>query len=167
MIAKEEVISVIRELYDGKPVAFSKIKKKIKADPEELEKILQDLEREGLVKKYDIGGGKAYEISNTKEDPYSLILLEIRKIRDEIRKIQETLAEKQKLTFSEFDNAYDRVKDNLGYAKLVDIRLELGLSKEEFYSKFRTHVENNYELIAGGDEGFVRKGSVYGIIKKR
>ncbi|BFH74175.1 hypothetical protein SJAV_21190 [Sulfurisphaera javensis] len=165
MIAKEDVISVIKELYDGKPVAFSKIKKKIKADPEELERVLNELEREGLVKKYEVGGGKAYEIFNV--DPFSLIVSEIRKLREEIRKLEEMIEERQKLSFSEFDNAYERVKDSLGYAKLSDIRLELGLSKEEFYSKFRSYVESNYELIAGGDEGFVRKGSVYGIIKKR
>ncbi|QIW24088.1 hypothetical protein EWF20_07980 [Sulfolobus sp. S-194] len=165
MISKEDVISVIKELYDGKPVAFSKIKRKIKADPEEIERVLNELEREGLVKKYDVGGGKAYEVSSI--DGFSLILSEIRKLKEEIKRLQNMIVERQKLSVSSFDDAYDRVKDSLGYAKLGDIRLELGLSKEEFYSKFRSHVESNYELIAGGDEGFVRKGSIYGIIKKK
>mgnify|MGYP001772542101 FL=1 len=165
MVAKEEVISVIRELYDGKPVAFSKIKKKIKADPEELEKLLDEMSKEGLVKRYDVGGGKAYEVSAV--DPLSLILSELKRLREEIKKLEELVEGKQKLSFSAFDEVYEKVKDNLGYAKLSDIRVEMGLSKEEFYSKFRDHIESKYELIAGGDEGLVRKGSVYGIIKKK
>ena len=164
MVSKEEVISVIKELYDGKPVAFSKIKKKIKADPEELEKLLEEMTREGIVKRYDIGGGKAYELINN--DPFSLILSELKKLREEIKRLEELIEGKQKASFSLFDEVYEKVKDNLGYAKLSDIRIEMGLSKEEFYSKFRDYVESKYELIAGGDEGFVRKGSVFGIIKR-
>jgi len=165
MIAKEEVISVIRELYDGKPVAFSKIKKKIKADPEELEKLLDEMSKEGLVKRYDVGGGKAYEVSSI--DPFSLILSELKRLREEVKKLEELVEGKQKVSLSSFDEVYEKVKDNLGYAKMSDIRVEMGLSKEEFYSKFRDHIESKYELIAGGDEGLVRKGSVYGIIKKK
>lgn len=165
MIAKEEVISVIKELYDGKPVAFSKIKKKIRANPEELEKLLEDMERDGLIKRYEVGGGKAYEVSV--QDPFSVILSELRRLREEIRRLEGMIEGKQKVSYSELDEVYDRVKDNLGYAKLSDIRLELGLSKEKFYSKFKEYIESKYELIAGGDEGYVRRGSVYGIIKKK
>jgi len=65
----------------------------------------------------------------------------------------------------EFDEAYSRVSDDTGYAQLKAIRLEMGLSQEVFYRALRKHVEENYYLIAGGEEGFVRKGVVYGIVK--
>ena len=158
-------MSVIQELYDGKPVAFSKIKRKIKESPEVLEELLSQLESEGLVKRYEIGGGKAYEPLHN--DPISQILNIVKEIREEIKRLEGLIAEKQKVDFSLFDKVYEEVKDNLGYASLQAIRVELGLSKEEFYSKFKSHIEANYDLIAGGEEGLVRKGVIYGIIKKR
>ncbi|MGC9105059.1 MAG: hypothetical protein ACP5HQ_01340 [Thermoprotei archaeon] len=67
----------------------------------------------------------------------------------------------------EFDEAYSRVSDDTGYAQLRAIRLEMGLSQEVFYRALRKHVEERYFLIAGGEEGFVRKGVVYGIVKAK
>ena len=67
----------------------------------------------------------------------------------------------------QFDEVYARVADNAGYAQLKTIRLELGLSQEVFYRALRSHIEEAYYLIAGGEEGFVRKGAIYGIVKVR
>lgn len=91
----------------------------------------------------------------------------MREIKDEIKKLEEIVGEKWKLNVGSFDEVYDKVKDNLGYASLENIRVELGLTKEEFYSRFRSYVESNYDLIAGGNEGYVRKGAVYGIVKRK
>ncbi|AAY80575.1 hypothetical protein [Sulfolobus acidocaldarius] len=165
MINKDVVISVLQELYDGKPIAFSKIKRRIKEDPEDIEKVLTELESEGLVKKYDVNGGKSYEL--VKVDSNTIVIGLLREIKDEIKKLEEIVGEKWKLNVGSFDEVYDKVKDNLGYASLENIRVELGLTKEEFYSRFRSYVESNYDLIAGGNEGYVRKGAVYGIVKRK
>lgn len=148
MINKDVVISVLQELYDGKPIAFSKIKRRIKEDPEDIEKVLTELESEGLVKKYDVNGGKSYEL--VKVDSNTIVIGLLREIKDEIKKLEEIVGEKWKLNVGSFDEVYDKVKDNLGYASLENIRVELGLTKEEFYSRFRSYVESNYDLIAGG-----------------
>ncbi|BDC17841.1 hypothetical protein [Acidianus sp. HS-5] len=168
MLSEDMVLSTIKELYDGKPVAFSKIKKKLKTDGEELSSILDRLEKEGKVRKIENGGGKSFELlSNSEESKIDLLLKEMSELKDEVKKLQEAVMEKKKLSENYFDEIYAEVKDNLGYAHLKDIRVEMGLTKEDFYSKLRKHIEENYELIAGGDEGFVRKGSVYGIIIRR
>lgn len=169
MLNDSQVISVIKELYDGKPVSFSKIKRRLKVESEELTSILDKLEKEGRVKRVDIGGGKSYEPVEIKseKDKLDVILDEIKELRDEIRKIQEYLMERKKIGENSFDEIYEKVKDSLGYAHLQAIRVELGMSKEEFYSKLKKHIEEHYDLIAGGDEGYVRKGVVYGIVKRR
>ncbi|AWR96335.1 hypothetical protein DFR86_01420 [Acidianus sulfidivorans JP7] len=167
MIDESQVISAIKELYDGKAVSFSKIKKKLKADNEELSLILDRLQEEGKIRKITSGGGKSYELIEKEIDKNDIILKEIRELKDEIKKLQEYIVEKKKISENSFDEIYDKVKDNLGYAHLQHIRLELGLSKEDFYSRMREHIEKYYDLIAGGEEGYVRKGSIYGIIKKR
>lgn len=123
------------------------------------------MESEGLVKKYDVNGGKSYEL--VKVDSNTIVIGLLREIKDEIKKLEEIVGEKWKLNVGSFDEVYDKVKDNLGYASLENIRVELGLTKEEFYSRFRSYVESNYDLIAGGNEGYVRKGAVYGIVKRK
>jgi len=98
------------------------------------------------------------------------IMEELKILRDEIHKIYDLLqkiVDLRNVSYREFDETYERIKDSLGYAPLERIRIELGLTKEEFYSKFRKYIEENYDLIAGGEEGFIRKGSIYGIIKRR
>ncbi|MEJ2771824.1 MULTISPECIES: hypothetical protein [unclassified Stygiolobus] len=165
MITKEQLLAVLQELYDGKPVAFSKIKKKIKESPEIVEELLKQMEGEGLIRRYEVGGGKAYE--PVKTDPITQILNMLKEIKEELRRLEDLVNEKSKIDYSLFDKIYDEIKDNLGYASLQSIRVELGLPKEEFYSKFKNHIESLYDLIAGGEEGLVKKGVVYGIIRKR
>ncbi|MCI2414682.1 MAG: hypothetical protein MPF33_05455 [Candidatus Aramenus sp.] len=67
----------------------------------------------------------------------------------------------------DFDRVYDEVKDSFGYAKLEEIRKQLGMSEEQFYGKFRNYILKNYQLIEGGSEGIVLHGTLYGIVKKR
>lgn len=174
MLSDSQVISAVKELYNGKPVSFSKIKQKLRANNEELSLILEKLEKEGRVRRVEVGGGKSYEliennvnVAQSGVDKIDIVLNEIKELRDEIKKLQEYLTEKRKTSDNSFDEVYEKVKDNLGYAHLGAIRIELGMSREDFYSKMKKHIEENYDLIAGGDEGYIRKGAVYGIIKKR
>ncbi len=166
MLTEDQVISAIKELYNGRPVPYSKIKKKLKVDGEEVTWILEKLEREGKLRIVDVGVGKSFEPVEG-VDKIDLVLAEVRQLREEVRKLQELYSDRKRVSESAFDEIYEKVKDNLGYAHLSAIRIEMGLSKEEFYSKLSKHVEEHYDLIAGGDEGFVRKGSVYGIVRRR
>jgi predicted transcriptional regulator len=165
MISKNDVYNVLLELYKSsqKPVTLTQIKKVIGIDSKEISKALEDLENEGKVRGLSLGRGKAYEPII---DPLNLILELLKSLKEDLRKLGEYFSEKN-VNIKLFEEIYEKVKDSLGYAPLSQIRIELGLSKEEFYSKYRSYIEENYELIAGGDEGFIRKGVLYGIIKKR
>ncbi|WP_338598185.1 hypothetical protein V6M85_06735 [Sulfolobus tengchongensis] len=166
MISKDDVFTIILNEYKAtsKPVSLTKIKRKFK-DQSILEEVLNDLERDGKLRRIENKGRVAFEpIENVN------IAEELKILRDEVHKILDLLqkiVETKEISFKDFEEAYDRIKDSLGYAPLERIRIELGLQKEEFYSKFRKHIEENYDLIAGGEEGFTRKGVVYGIIKRR
>ncbi|MCH4814976.1 MAG: hypothetical protein QXY87_04085 [Saccharolobus sp.] len=48
-----------------------------------------------------------------------------------------------------------------------DLRIQLGLSLEEFMRKFRDYILEHYELISGGKEGIVKDGVLYGIIMRK
>ncbi|TRM88296.1 hypothetical protein DJ521_02180, partial [Sulfolobus sp. E3] len=121
----------------------------------------------GKIEKVESRGKISYKPMIEKDD----IKEQLKIIRDEIRRMNDLLHKllenSREISTRDFDEAYERIKDSLDYAPLERIRIELGMSKEEFYSKFRKHVEENYDLIAGGEEGFVRRGSLYGIIKRR
>ncbi|AWR98166.1 PepK [Acidianus sulfidivorans JP7] len=68
---------------------------------------------------------------------------------------------------SDLDSVYDIAKNNLGYVSIKDLREQLGLTLEQFMGKFRNYIMEKYDLIAGGDEGFLINGSIYGIIKRK
>lgn len=172
MLTKDDVYNTLLSEFKstGKPVAFSKLKRKLKDEgPEVILKYLEELQDEGKVKKHELGGGKSFE-PIVQEGELSLVE-ELKLIKDEIRRMNDMISKllegKKEPSQKDFDEAYDRIKDGLGYAPLEKIRVELGLTKEEFYSKFREYVESHYDLIAGGDDGFVRKGVIYGIVKRR
>jgi DNA-binding transcriptional regulator YiaG len=69
-------------------------------------------------------------------------------------------------TNADFDKIFEEVKNPLGVASLKDIRERMGLSKEEFYSRFSQYIEANYQMYRGGDEGIVKNGVIFGIIKR-
>ncbi|QGA53160.1 hypothetical protein GFS03_00355 [Sulfolobus sp. E5-1-F] len=165
MISKDDVFTLILNEYKSsqKPVSLSKIKRKFK--DESITQVLEELEKEGKIRRVEDKGKTTFEPIDSLN-----IAEELKIIRDEIHRVLDLLQkliESKSLSYKDFDEAYDRIKDSLGYAPLERIRIELGFSKEEFYSKFRKYIEENYDLIAGGDEGFTRKGVTYGIIKRR
>ena len=168
MISKDDVFRIILDDYkiSNKPVSLAKIKRKVKDDS--LQQLLDELEKDGKIIKVQYRNKVSYKPLLSSDD--NPILEEIRSLRSEINKVYDLLqkiVESKNVSDRELDEAYDRIKDSLGYAPLEKIRIELGLSKEEFYSKFRKYIEENYDLIAGGEEGFLRKGVIYGIIKRR
>ncbi|MCH4815686.1 MAG: hypothetical protein QXY87_08455 [Saccharolobus sp.] len=165
MLSKDDVFTLILNEYKSsqKPVSISKIKRKFK--DESITQVLEQLEKEGKIRRVENKGKTTFEPIDSLN-----VAEELKILRDEIHKVLdllEKLIESKSFSYKDFDEAYDRIKDSLGYAPLERIRIELGLSKEEFYSKFRKYIEENYDLIAGGDEGFTRKGVTYGIIKRR
>ncbi|ACP47347.1 conserved hypothetical protein [Sulfolobus islandicus Y.N.15.51] len=165
MISKDDVFTLILNEYKNsqKPVSISKIKRKFK--DESIAKVLEELEKEKKIRRVENKGKVSFEPIDSLN-----IAEELKILRDEIHRVLDLLQkliESKSFSYKDFDEAYDRIKDSLGYAPLERIRIELGLSKEEFYSKFRKYIEENYDLIAGGDEGFTRKGVTYGIIKRR
>ncbi|ACP39281.1 conserved hypothetical protein [Sulfolobus islandicus Y.G.57.14] len=165
MISKDDVFTLILNEYKNsqKPVSISKIKRKFK--DESIAKVLEELEKEKKIRRVENKGKVSFEPIDSLN-----VAEELKILRDEIHRVLDLLQkliESKSFSYKDFDEAYDRIKDSLGYAPLERIRIELGLSKEEFYSKFRKYIEENYDLIAGGDEGFTRKGVTYGIIKRR
>lgn len=83
---------------------------------------------------------------------------------DEI--IQLLTSNKANKTAKDLDKVYEEMKDSLGYVRIDDLRRELGMTLEEFMRTFREYILENYELIPGGKEGFIRNGVLYGIIRK-
>ncbi|ACP36667.1 conserved hypothetical protein [Sulfolobus islandicus L.S.2.15] len=165
MISKDDVFTLILNEYKNsqKPVSISKIKRKFK--DESIAKVLKELEKEKKIRRVENKGKVSFEPIDSLN-----VAEELKILRDEIHRVLDLLQkliESKSFSYKDFDEAYDRIKDSLGYAPLERIRIEIGLSKEEFYSKFRKYIEENYDLIAGGDEGFTRKGVTYGIIKRR
>ncbi|MEL9970540.1 MAG: hypothetical protein QXR57_07430 [Metallosphaera sp.] len=163
MMRDDEVLATIQRLYNGKPVSLSKLRRKFESQSELVE-TLERLEREGKVKSFNLKGSKGYAPNL---DKFDLILAEISSLNSKLNKLHEMIAQQSRVKVDNFDEIYDKIKDNLGYAHLQAIRVEMGLTKEEFYSSVREHVESHYDLIAGGEEGYVRRGSVYGIVKRR
>nr|WP_011167194.1 hypothetical protein [Acidianus ambivalens]CAA12523.1 PepK protein [Acidianus ambivalens] len=90
----------------------------------------------------------------------------INEIYNKLDEILQLLKSKKK-TPRDLDILYDKMKDSLGYVRIDNLRKELGMSLEEFLSTFSDHIEKHYELIPGGDEGFIRNGILYGIIRRK
>ncbi len=164
--SKDDLFKFIIDKYNtiNKPISLSEIKRKFKDDT--LNQLLEELEKEGKIERVENRGKISYKpiIEDDVKEQLKIIRDEIRRMNELLQKLLENNRE---ISIRDFDEAYERIKDSLDYAPLERIRIELGMSKEEFYSKFRKHVEENYDLIAGGEEGFVRRGSLYGIIKRR
>ncbi|AON96442.1 hypothetical protein [Acidianus two-tailed virus 2] len=66
----------------------------------------------------------------------------------------------------DFDKVFEEVKNPMGIAVLKDIRERMGLPKEEFYSKYSSYIESHFQMYRGGDEGIVKHGTIFGIIKR-
>ncbi len=142
--------SVLIALSEG--ATARELAKRFNADETEIRKILKELEAKGKV----IKRGRKYYANDG--------------IEERIKRLEDLISfyfPPPEVLAKQFDEAYERVSDSAGYAQLKAIRLELGLNQEIFYKALRSHIEANYDLIAGGDEGYVRKGVMYGIVRRR
>ncbi|BFI75522.1 plasmid protein [Sulfurisphaera ohwakuensis] len=77
------------------------------------------------------------------------------------------LLEGRKKSIADLDRAYEMMKNSLGHVRIDLLRKQLGMSLEQFMNEFGDYILQNYELIQGGDEGFVKNGIVYGIIRRK
>ena len=141
---------IVTALSGGATV--KELARKLSAEESEVRKVLRGLEAEGKVVRK---GNRYYPRDGVEER-----LRRLEEIVSFYFPPPDTLAK-------EFDEAYKRVADSAGYAQLKAIRLEMGLTQEVFYKALRGHIEANYDLVAGGDEGYVRKGVMFGIVRRR
>jgi hypothetical protein len=59
------------------------------------------------------------------------------------------------------------MKDSVGYVRIDHLRRQLVMSLEQFMVKFGDHILQHYELIPGGEEGFIIGGVTYRIIRRK
>jgi hypothetical protein len=59
------------------------------------------------------------------------------------------------------------MKDSPRYVRIDNLRRQLGMSPEQFIAKFGDYILQHYELIPGGEKGFIKGGVTYGIMRKR
>ena len=142
--------SVVTALSGGATV--KELARKLRAEEAVVRKVLRELEAEGKV----VRKGSRYFPRDGLEER----LRRLEEIVSFYFPPPDTLAK-------EFDEVYKRVADSAGYAQLKAIRLEMGITQEVFYRALRGHIEANYDLVAGGDEGYVRKGVMFGIVRRR
>ena len=70
-------------------------------------------------------------------------------------------------TEADLDRIYEQVKDRLGMTTIEILRVQMGMTLEQFLARFRDHIIQNYELFPGGKEGIVLNGVVHGVIRRR
>ncbi|QJF12318.1 hypothetical protein ARV3_gp05 [Acidianus rod-shaped virus 3] len=94
------------------------------------------------------------------------MLNEINNKMDEINKKLDIILQKLGFSNVDFDKVFEEVKNPMDIAVLKDIRERMGLPKEEFYSKYSSYIESHFQMYRGGDEGIVKHGAIFGIIKR-
>ncbi|NON61425.1 hypothetical protein [Acidianus sp. RZ1] len=174
---EEEIIQFIREKgrkeKDGKKcIAKSKLKGK---HPEKLKQLEEDhlivVEKRGTGESVcieeKVSEGNVKIPTPTIQDPQIILMLkDILELLKEInRKLDRVLSNPSDLE-ARFDSLYEEVKNSFNIARLSEIRKRMGLSQEEFYSKLSDYIERNYRLVSGGDEGVVKGGVIYGMVRK-
>ncbi|AWR99855.1 hypothetical protein [Metallosphaera hakonensis] len=129
--------------------------------------VLREMELEGKIKLQKVGSGirvvllDATTSGSAQNQPTVLDLL--KEINAKLDLLLSTFRKGNEL---EFDRVFEEVKNPMGIAVLKDIRERMGLSREEFYPKFSTHIESHYQLFRGGEEGIVKGGVIFGLIKR-
>ena len=96
------------------------------------------------------------------------ILDEVKSLEQRLNDLQQSLTGlKPKWTEKDLDRIYEQVKDRLGMTTIEILRVQMGLTLEQFMARFRDYIIKNYELFPGGKEGIVMNGAVYGVIRRR
>ncbi|MGC9105464.1 MAG: hypothetical protein ACP5HQ_03465 [Thermoprotei archaeon] len=147
-----------------------------KSSAKKLDPILDELVKEGFIritrtrrnaKYYALSESKAAQAQPQAVQPQT----DLSSLKGVVKEaVKEALMEyfgTKEVTVSDLERVYDFVKNDLGMASIKDIREQLGLTLEQFMAKFRDYILQNFELISGGKEGFVKGGILYGIIRKK
>lgn len=181
MISKDEILNAIMKFTGGsssKEFTKTNILTELgkKSQSKTVDKIFEELVNEGIITLNRTRGNAKYyvlskKVESEKEEKKTVEKTDsqnpIKEIVDEvIKKYFEEYFGKPK-TFEDLDKVYEQVKDDVGYASITDLRIQLGMSLEQFMSKFRDYIIKNYELISGGKEGLVIHGTMYGIIRRK
>ncbi|BCU67599.1 hypothetical protein HS7_10360 [Sulfolobales archaeon HS-7] len=187
---EEYVNKLIGKLKEKNQLTRGDIKKLLKISYEDVDAIVEVITSRGLaikektpnsyrVKLIELGERTPkIDQSREKDKMDYVIKLEetnnemLKELMSEIRYIKEYLKITQNpVNFPNmekiFDEYYNKVKNALGVANLKLIREQMGVTKEEFYSKLSNYVQANYELIPGGEEGILVNGTICGIIRRR
>lgn len=182
-ISKEDILNIIIQLQkEGiDKVPKTKIKEKI-GRSKQVDDFLEELVKEGKLIKEKSGNSILYYVNEQenhedhienkdenkeiqKTDDLSKINEMFSEIINYIQDIRKILLKENTVDSKKFDELYEKTKDLDGYSKLSAIRIEMGLTKEAFYSVYGEYIESKYQLYPGGEEGLTRKGNLYGIIK--
>jgi hypothetical protein len=189
-ISKEDILNIIIQMEkEGiEKVPKTRIKDKL-GRSKQVDELLEELVKEGKLIKEKNGNSFLYYVKKDekleeKSDERSTTNLgskdgksverdhDLSKINEMfsdiinyIQDIRKILLKENSVDPKKFDEIYNKTKDIDGYSKLSAIRIEMGLSKEAFYSSYGEYIESKYALYPGGEEGLTRKGNLYGIIK--
>ncbi|AEE94611.1 conserved hypothetical protein [Acidianus hospitalis W1] len=134
-----------------------------------IDKIIKELESEGFIKfKEKRGPGIYYVLAKKQvvEEKNAEELHDMKNLKVALREVLEEYFGKPK-SFADLDSTYDFMKDSLGYVRIDNLRRQLGMSLEQFMAKFGDYILQHYELIPGGEEGFIKGGVMYGIIRRK
>lgn len=173
MVSKNDVINAIIDITgndNSKEFTRNGVRTHLGLSPsKQLDKIFEELEKEGFIKlKRTKGNIKYYVLSNgnVQVEEKRNINPDVELFKTAVREVFEEYFGKP-ATIVDLDRIYDIMKDDVGYASIEKLRIQLGLSLEQFMAKFRDYILKNYELIPGGKEGFIIRGSLYGIIRRK
>ncbi|WP_231136397.1 helix-turn-helix domain-containing protein [Acidianus ambivalens] len=132
-----------------------------------IDKIIKELESEGFIKfKEKRGQGIYYVLAKKQVEEKKAEEHDMKNLKDALREVLEEYFGKPK-SFADLDRTYDFMKDSLGYVRIDNLRKQLGMSIEQFMAKFGDYILQHYELIPGGEEGFIKGGVMYGIIRRK
>ncbi|BCS91422.1 hypothetical protein [Metallosphaera javensis (ex Sakai et al. 2022)] len=134
------------------------------------DEFLLQLENEGIIKITKVGNGKRITLVET--TPPSIVPADLSGLLNMISEINRKLdillssCQGSSPTTQDLDKIFEQLKNPMGLASLKDIRERMGLSREQFYSRFSSYIEHNYQLYRGGEEGIIKGGVIFGIIKR-
>ncbi|WP_240872248.1 hypothetical protein [Acidianus infernus] len=167
MLSKDEIIRAIIKVTGGdenKEFTKTAILRELgmKSAKASIDKIFKELEDEGFIKfKETKGRGKYYVLAKRQSEKQDM-----KDLKGALREVLEEYFGKPK-SFADLDRTYDFMKDSLGYVRIENLRKQLGMSLEQFMAKFGDYILQHYELIPGGEEGFIKNGVMYGIIRRK
>jgi predicted transcriptional regulator len=171
MVSKDEIFDAIVKITgndENKEFTKTDVHNEAHGAYKTVDEILKQLVDEGVIRvKRSTKRSVYYVLAKKKEVKKEVTEIgDMTTIKTALREVFEEYFGKPK-TFEDLDRAYEMMKNSLGYVRIDDLRRQLGMSLEQFMSKFSDYVLQNYELISGGSEGFIKGGTIYGIVRRK